>query len=174
MREKVFHFSTFPTSGSSGVSSHLWMHRQVRTRTWLDQAAFTTLQDLSGCGTLWPGVAVDVQHLILSGLCALRPREHRPTCPLSSLHYTRREAFSRLAEETWESLYTSSVGPAESSSDSDRWRITHPHLLSTVWANIFSLEKNISGQSADLFSSLDCHLSYRIVCQHFTPNPLWP
>lgn len=36
-----------------------------------------------------------------------------------------------------------SVGPAESSSDSDQLRITHPHLLSTVWANIFSLEKKL-------------------------------
>lgn len=35
----------------------------------------------------------------------------------------------------------SSEGPAESSSDSDQSRITPPHLLSTVWANIFSLEK---------------------------------
>lgn len=38
----------------------------------------------------------------------------------------------------------SSVGPAESSSDSNQLRITHPHLLSSVWANIFSLgEKNL-------------------------------
>lgn len=36
-----------------------------------------------------------------------------------------------------------SVGPSESSSDSDQLRITHPHLLSTVWANIFSLEKKL-------------------------------
>lgn len=62
----------------------------------------------------------------------------------------------------------SSVGPAESSSDSNQLRITHPHLLSSVWANIFSLGKKTSGQSADLFLSLTCHLSFNIVCQKCT------
>lgn len=62
----------------------------------------------------------------------------------------------------------SSVGPAESSSDSDQLRITHPHLLSTVWANIFSLEKKKEKKKPDLFSPQDCHLSLHIVCQHFS------
>lgn len=49
----------------------------------------------------------------------------------------------------------SSVGPAESSSDSDQLRITHPHLLSTVWANIFSLEKK--GLICSHLRTVICH-----------------
>lgn len=52
----------------------------------------------------------------------------------------------------------SSVGPAESSSDSDQLRITHPHLLSTVWANIFSSEKKL------LVRALICSRLWTVIC----------
>lgn len=69
-----------------------------------------------------------------------------------------------------------SVGPAESSSDSDQLRITHPHLLSTVWANIFSLEKKLlaRGLICSHLRTVICHCTLCVSTSASVKTPIPP
>lgn len=69
-----------------------------------------------------------------------------------------------------------SVGPAESSSDSDQLRITHPHLLSTVWANIFSLEKKLlaRGLICSHLRTVICHCTLCVSTSASVKTPFPP
>lgn len=120
---------------------------------------------------------------------------------LSSVRRAFQTRRGNLFTPSWrnprEPLYTSSVGPGGSGSDSDQLKKNTPlppHPLSTVWANIFCFRREKEReQERHLFyfifflvSALICsplpdrHLSQFNMRQHFdTPkerlwNPSWP